>query len=488
MEWFFLGLRYVYTAAPYVIALGLAMALIVGPFALQGTIRRWSDTWRAAVIFWLIASSAVLNIVLVPRKLFLDYDAPTGYASAYIQSAMQAGWLSRLFTIGLIGFALAVLLSAWLSRKKTGRNDPVWVLGVVLGLFYLVNTLSGATVAGVPGFNHKSLYLPVVLGALIALPLIDFVRLAGHLKLILVVVMAMNLIAASAFPDFALLRPYAGHLPGIDFRLYGVTAHANALGPIALLLLLLELYFPSRALLRWPILALALLNFLLAQSKTAWLTAFIIVVIAYLPYRFMVLQARTDGHAAAIRLILALVVSLLGVLLMVMNMDMSRLFTDDVLSLTGRTAIWSTTLAEFERYPLFGYGPGLWGVEYRIQMGKLAAGQAHNQFIQTLGESGVVGFVLLMAYLGILLRLALLSFRTSHGFSLALYLLILMRCMTEAPFKSVVNDWTFFIHATLLVVLASYTRQSSIKRVSRNLNSAAPQSYGLAFPEHGTRT
>ncbi len=459
MEWFFLALRYVYTAAPYVIAFGLAVALVVGPFALHGMTQRWTDTWRAAAILWLLAISAVLNIVLVPRKLFLNADGPTIEISAYIQGVSQAGWLSRLFTIGLIGFALAMLLSAWLSRKKAGRNDPVWVLGIVLGLYYLLNILAGATVAGVPAFNHKSLYLPIVLGALIALPQVDFSRLVGHLKLILVVLMLMNLVAAIAFPDFALLRPYAGQLPGIDFRLYGVTAQANTLGPIALLLLLLELYFPSRALVRWPILALALLNFLLAQSKTAWLTAFMVVLVAYLPYRFVALQKQPGGHAAAIRLILVLLVSLMGLVLALANVDIDRLLSDEVLSLTGRTSIWATTLGELERYPLFGYGPELWGLEYRMRMGNLAAGQAHNQFIQTLGESGLVGFVLLLAYLGILLRLALLSFRTSHGFSLALYVLILVRCITEAPLRGVVNDWPFFIHATLLIVLACYTRQ-----------------------------
>lgn len=450
-----------FISAPYVIAFLLAMALVVGPFALHGMTRRWSDTWRAALILWLIAISAVLNVVLVPRKLFLDENAPSVDIAAYVQGAANAGWLSRLFTIGLIGFALAMLLSAWLSSKKSARKDPVWMLGIVLALYYLLNILAGATVAGIPGFNHKSLYLPIVLGALISLPYVDFSRLISHLKLILAAVMLMSLVAAVSFPDFALLRPYASQLPGIDFRLYGVTAQANALGTIALLLLLLELYFPSRALHRWPILALALMNFVLAQSKTAWLTAVVILIIAYLPYRFMALQTRADGHASAIKLILVLLASLIGVLLALANADVDRLFSEDVLSLTGRTSIWADTLAEFARYPMFGYGPDLWGVEYRIRAGKLYAGQAHNQFIQALGESGLVGFILLLIYLGVLLRLALLSFRASCGFSLALLCMILVRCITEAPLRGVVNDWTFLIHATLLIVLASYARQAS---------------------------
>lgn len=454
-------LQVLFFAAPYVIALFLALALVIGPFALQDMTRRWSDTWRAAIILWLIAINTVLSVVLIPRKLVADLDLSSAYVAAYVQGAANAGWLSRLFNIGLIGFALTVLLAAWLSSKKSLQKDPVWTLGILLALFYFLNMLTGATVAGMPAFNHKSLYLPIVLGALISLPKMDFSRLVGHLKLILAAVMLMNLVAAVAFPDFALLRPYSGELPGIDFRLYGVTAHANTLGPITLLLLLLELYFPSRALFHWPVLALALTNLLLAQSKTAWLTAFAVLIIAYLPYRFMAYQTRADGHASAIKLILVLIASLVGVALVLVNMDVDRMFSDDVLSLTGRTSIWATTIAEFVRHPLFGYGPDLWGVEYRMQAGKLYAGQAHNQFLQTLGESGLVGLLLLLAYLGILLRLALHSFMASRGFSLAVYTLILVRCITEAPLGGVVNDWAFFTHATLLIVLVSYTRQAA---------------------------
>jgi hypothetical protein len=453
-------LQALFTAAPFAIALFLALALVVGPFALYRITRHWSDTSRAAIILWTIAISAVLNIVLVPRKLFLEANALFANSASYLQGADSAGWLSRAFTIGLLGFALAFLLTSWLSRNKNGRKDAAWTLGIVLALYYFLDILTGATVAGVPSFNHKPLYLPIVLGALISLQHVEFPRLIGHLKLILAVVMVMNLVAAAAFPDFALLRPYAGQVPGINFRLFGVTAHANTLGPIALMLLLLELYFPSRPLFRWPILVLALANFVLAQSKTAWLTVFVVLVVAYLPHRFVALQTRAGGYASAIKLILILVTSLIGALFVLMNVDIDRLFSAEVLSLTGRTAIWADTLAEFVRYPLFGYGPDLWGVEYRMRMGNMAAGQAHNQFIQTLGQSGLVGFILLLTYLGVLLRLALHSSSASRGFSLALYVLILVRCITEAPLRGVVNDWPFFIHATLLIVLASYARQA----------------------------
>ena len=470
-------LQTLFITAPFVIALLLALALAMGPFALQGMVRKWSDTWRAATILWLIAISAVLNVVLVPRRLIVDPDTAINMAG-YLQGAAAASWLSRLFTLGLVGFSLTMLLSAWLSRSKERQHDPVWSLGILLGMYYLLSILIGATVAGVPSFEHKSLYIPIVLGAMIALPRIDFPRLLVQLKLILALVMAMNLVAAVMFPDFALLRPYSGQLPGVDFRLFGVFSHANTLGPIALLLLLLELYYPARRpLLRWSILLLALANFLLAQSKTTWLAAFAILLFVYVPYQFMAAQSRPKGFASAVVLILLLIAGLMGGMFALLGIGLDRIFSEEVLSLTGRTSIWTVTLEEFSRYPVFGYGPELWGREYRLTTGILGAGQAHNQFVQTLGESGLVGFALLMAYLGILMRFAFATFRQSRGLSLALYGLILARCMTEAPLRGAINDWSFFIHATLLVVLVSYARKSAAA-----LSRDAPSGMAAGWP------
>lgn len=447
-------------SAPVVIGLVLAVAVVAGPFALYRLTRNWSDTSRAAIIMWLVAVGAVLNVALQPRNLTHGEDSASIAASNFMQNETYANWASRGTSAALVGFALATLLAFWLSREKKVKTDPVRVLAVVLCLYYFLTILTGATLAGAPTFDQKSLYSPIVLAALLSLRGLDVPALMRHVKLMLAGALALGLVVALVFPEFALLRPYAGQIPGIDFRLYGVASHANALGPLGLLLLLLELSYPSRAILRWPFLLIALINFALAQSKTVWMAALIVVAVVYIPYRFMVAKSRPDGHASTIKLILLLIAGMVGVIVALMNVDLTQRVSGGVLTLTGRTDIWADTIAEFERYPIFGYGPGLWGVEYRIQMGKLYAGQAHNQFIHTLGESGLVGFLLLVAYVGVLLRLALMSFRASKGLSLTLYTLIFIRCITEAPLRGVVNDWTFFMHAILLIVLAGYARIS----------------------------
>jgi len=73
--------------------------------------------------------------------------------------------------------------------------------------------------------------------------------------------------------------------------------------------------------------------------------------------------------------------------------------------LTGRTKIWDITLEELNRSPHFGLGNELWNYDMKsryIDSLGFAPGQAHNEFLQSLGRFGVLGvacFVSLVAVL-----------------------------------------------------------------------------------------
>jgi O-antigen ligase len=58
---------------------------------------------------------------------------------------------------------------------------------------------------------------------------------------------------------------------------------------------------------------------------------------------------------------------------------------------------------------------------------------AHNQFLQTLSVAGTVGLVGLVVYLGTLVRYAIRAARPSRGLSIAILVLVLLRCVTETP-------------------------------------------------------
>ena len=127
---------------------------------------------------------------------------------------------------------------------------------------------------------------------------------------------------------------------------------------------------------------------------------------------------------------------------------------NDVTTLTGRTDIWRVTLDTWRQNPWFGYGPALWDLEFRLtHHGALAAWHAHNQFIQALGEAGIVGLAAMPTYLASLVYNGVRFAASTRGVTLALLLLILSRTMTEVPVRfSGLLDTTFFIHAVVFAL------------------------------------
>ena len=76
-----------------------------------------------------------------------------------------------------------------------------------------------------------------------------------------------------------------------------------------------------------------------------------------------------------------------------------RLFT---LSNHGRTVLWRAALDDFRAHPVVGSGAGSfgrWWLAHRTTF--YSVGEAHNLYVQTLAEGGVVGFALLVALLGL---------------------------------------------------------------------------------------
>ena len=71
----------------------------------------------------------------------------------------------------------------------------------------------------------------------------------------------------------------------------------------------------------------------------------------------------------------------------------NRLFS---LSSNGRLAQWKVAVHMFERRPLWGVGAGSYQQEWYVHRpGTWRVRDAHNLYVETLGEDGIVGFVLL---------------------------------------------------------------------------------------------
>jgi exopolysaccharide production protein ExoQ len=100
--------------------------------------------------------------------------------------------------------------------------------------------------------------------------------------------------------------------------------------------------------------------------------------------------------------------------------------------------IWDIALRGFEANPILGYGVTFLDDVYRTRFGLseyAAAGQAHDQFLQAIGQSGPVGVVALAILMTCLLMASVKRWSQTHGLSLALFVIIFLRCMTETPLR-----------------------------------------------------
>ena len=450
--------------APYVIAF-LVGAIV--PFVLWLDYRlagRTPADLRVVVALAVVGVGALLTVLLTHRTL---NEAQLGPILRPALADLEEGFAaSRWLTLFLLGAAIVEIVRGWLRARTEIRPEPAKPVLVALLLFYVGTVLIQSVASQEPGFSYKEAYVPLLLAAIYYQRVPDLARVASGAKWVVLLLGAGSLLAAIVRPDFVLHRPEAGLIPGIDWRLYGLTPHANTIGPIALLAILLELQWPSRlTLVRTLHLGTALTVLILAQSKTVWVAAVAILVLVHVPLairpRSPAAASRADFRRAVWTIVACIVavVVLASLSLFADSLEPASTREVDLSSLSGRLPIWDITLSAWRENVLFGYGPEIWGVRRRAQFNLFHVGQAHNQVVQTLGEAGAFGLALLVLYLGTLLVVALRRFTASRGIVLALLLLVLARCVTEAPMRSEgILSWATFMQVLLVTFACHFAR------------------------------
>jgi O-antigen ligase len=84
---------------------------------------------------------------------------------------------------------------------------------------------------------------------------------------------------------------------------------------------------------------------------------------------------------------------------------------------TGRTHFWQTALQMFFNYPIFGVGLDSFGVAFTrfdTWNGTFRIEQAHNDYLQVLAETGIIGFTCIAACLFFLLKKGLAVINNTH--------------------------------------------------------------------------
>jgi O-antigen ligase len=278
-------------------------------------------------------------------------------------------------------------------------------------------------------------------------------------------------------PTLVLDTNYAGGLlPGVP-RLAGLAAHPVGLGMLAQLALLCLYAQPlSQRWLNRLCWGLGLVTLFLAQSKVSWLS--------FPLCSACIFWMRADSPARRRFGLLALLFVTVGVGLTYifgnLGLTMRSFLTGqqgaDLASLSGRDRIWAVALGEWARHPVFGYGSDLFDEAYRADIGMPHAANSHNQFIDTLARSGLVGAGGLALYATALLLFSVKRARATRGLSLAVFLAIAFQSVSEVPLHVFQYGPDVLQHFLLLAILAG--NAGSLSRVAPAAAVESPNPMG----------
>ncbi|MEZ5818897.1 MAG: O-antigen ligase family protein [Hyphomicrobiaceae bacterium] len=353
-------------------------------------------------------------------------------------------WLLRFITMGIVGLAVLLIGEKSLRRHQQPPDAGQLLLIAAFAAFFIGNVIVPGLLGEVPVFQRNYFYVGLVMLAIYARREDGVAHVVDVLKWVLIGFMALSFAYAIVSPDGA-LRTYAPELrlPWVPFRFWGLGPSSNAMGPLALVMILLLI---TRPIARRPLSAMAHILawavLLLAQSQTAWIATALIVP-AMLIYRRQLATGDKHWHfppgliLATAGAGIALVIVVLAIALASKPVDLvepTNGLTGYGELLTGRGSIWRVAIKIFLESPLFGYGVNAWTLDFRTALNMPYATSAHNQWLQALSVGGICGFVGVTLYI---IALTGLSFgraaQRSGGLAPALMAMTLLRCLTEAP-------------------------------------------------------
>jgi O-antigen ligase len=420
-------------------------------FASQGFLH-----WMLPLMLGLVA----VTVLLSGRDLSQMFqDLAKGGGAVHPAQA----WLQRLVSLLLLFISGERLVDHFTQHKQL----PAPILAWTLAAYWAATVALPALFGSHRSLSHEYLYSLIIgLAALLSTDA-DRQRVLAWARNALLFFMLASVLMVLVKPRLVLDLQYdQGLLPGVP-RFGGLAPHPVALGLFAqaFLLCLLALPFGKRWLTvsAW-ILGLAVL--FLAQSKTAWI-AFLLCSFAMLAVRHggsvwrRIGDPREGTFGIAMCMAFMLVVGgLLGIVLFSDLVDKMGNFRDtsegaQLMSMTGRDQIWAVAIQEWHASPVFGYGPTLWDDDFRASIGMPNATSGHNQFMDTLARSGSIGAAALVVYAAVLLVLSLRAARKTGGLSIALFIALALRSVSEVPLIMLGYGTELFTHLLLIVTLAS---------------------------------
>lgn len=406
-----------------------------------------------------------LDVALGGRDLTRSFDALQALTPPPRPAVAQ--WLQRAVSVLLLFAAVEQVAQHIMQRRRI----PSVSLLVAFATYWVGTIALPALFGAHPQASHELLYAPAVgFAACLAQPG-DRDPILRSARSSLLALLAGGLLLAPLRPTLVMDPHYSEGLLGGLPRLAGLTPHAVTQGMLALVTLLLLWACPlRRRAWQFAALALALGVLVLAQSKTTWVATLacglaMLSVRRAPAWRARLADPRQGGFGLLACAAAALVVVVVAVTVVTGQaaQQVDRFLLSEqgaqLTSLTGRDHIWAVAAQEWREHPVFGYGLSLWDSAYRASIGLPNATHAHNQFMDDAARAGTVGATALVLYALVLGVLSLRHARASGGLSIALFLLVALRAISEVPLMLQGYGSELFTHLLLLVVLAACSQR-----------------------------
>lgn len=420
-----------------------------------------SPTGSIKWVLPLMVLLAAIDVLLSGRDLSMVYAELAGLQQANRHAAMP--WIQRAFSLVL----MVICVERIVSHFSNHRPIPSMPLMLAYVAYWVGSVALTALLGSHRQISHEYAYALVIGVAIMLVTTQEIGTIVDRARDTLFALMAVSVVLVPVWPELVLDASYTqGLLPGVP-RLGGVAPHPVALGMFAqtALLLLWARPYGSRwvNVLAW-VLGFAVLFF--AQSKTAWISftlcALAMVIVRNGPSAWRRLGDPREG-AFGVVLCLSVMAVCAALLVLFVFTDFGGavagfMDTDQgaqLMSLTGRDQIWAVAIDEWLSHRWFGYGPGLFDDEHRLSVGMPNATNAHNQFMDTLARSGVAGALALVAYAGVLLVLSFKYAKRSGGLSVALFIALALRSISEVPLMLFGYGTELFLHLLLVVTLSA---------------------------------
>lgn len=421
----------------------------------------------------LMLAFAAVDVLLSGRDLSMVFAELAGIAQANRSPIMP--WLQRALSVVLLLISVERIANHFAQHRPVPSPRLAWTY---VG-YWLCTVASPALLGANRSISHEYTYALVIGFAALLVTTQEIGRIVDGARNMFFALLVLSVALVPVWPSLVLDESYTqGLLPGVP-RLGGVAPHPVAMGMYAQMALLLLWARPFNR--KWLnglawIVGLGVLFF--AQSKTAWI-AFLLCSVAMFSIRTApsMWKRLSDPREGAFGVFACALVMLVAgaVLAVAMFVDVGSsvqgfLDTDQgaqLMTMTGRDQIWAVALETWNEHKLFGYGPGLFDDDFRLAIGLPNATNAHNQFMDTLARSGVVGALGLVIYSLVLLWLSLKYARRTGGLSVALFTAIALRSISEVPLMLFGYGIEFVGHLLLVVTLAAAASMETVPATPR---------------------